>query len=179
MTETQDETDESEEVSREEMDHLIRNHMYGSFGIGLIPFPFVDIAALTILQVKLVKEIADAYEIPFSREKIKNVLFPLVSAVTPSFIAPSLTSLIKVVPIVGQTAGAVTMPVISGAVTYATGQVFVSHFESGGTLLNINVAKMKAHYSDMFEKGKGIALNLKKEKEKEEEEQKETAAKED
>ena len=36
---------------------------------------------------------------------------------------------------IGQSTGAITMPVIAGASTYAIYKVFVQHFESGGTFL--------------------------------------------
>ena len=43
---------------------------------------------------------------------------------------------------------------ISGAsVTYATGEVFVQHFESGGTLLDFDVEKAKSQFKKALKKG--------------------------
>jgi hypothetical protein len=43
------------------------------------------------------------------------------------------------------------MPGFSSAATYAIGQVFIKHMESGGTLLDFNVEKMREHFIDEFE----------------------------
>ena len=49
------------------------------------------------------------------------------------------------------------MPVMAGAITYATGKIFTSHFEAGGTLLDFNPDTMKEYYKELFEKGKTVA----------------------
>ena len=41
-------------------------------------------------------------------------------------------SLLKALPLVGQTLSVLTSPIIAGAMTYALGQVFNRHFASGG-----------------------------------------------
>ena len=151
------------DVSQEDVDKIIRKYMYGSFGVGLIPLPIVDVAGLALIQRQLIRELSSAYEVPFTKKDFKNILIPLISAAVPALIVPSLASLIKIIPIVGQTVGAVTMPVVTGGVTYATGQVFSQHFASGGTFLDFNVNAMKASYKDLFEKGKGIASKMNKE----------------
>ena len=72
-----------------------------------------------------------------------------------------LSSLIKCIPLIGQTTGAVTMPVVSGASTYAVFKVFVQHFEAGGTFLDLDPSKVKAYFAEQFKKGKKVATELK------------------
>jgi hypothetical protein len=54
------------------------------------------------------------------------------------------------------------MPVISGASTYAIYKVFIQHFESGGTFLDLDPAKVKSYFAEQFTKGKKVAVDLKK-----------------
>jgi hypothetical protein len=47
----------------------------------------------------------------------------------------------------------ISYPVAAGASTYAVGKVFMLHFESGGTLLDFDPAKMKNYYRETYRKG--------------------------
>jgi hypothetical protein len=47
-----------------------------------------------------------------------------------------------------------TLPMISGAATFAVGRTFVQHFESGGTYLDFDVAGAKQLFADRFAEGK-------------------------
>ena len=40
---------------------------------------------------------------------------------------------------------------------YAMGQLFVQHFESGGTFLTFDPEKVRGHYAELFEEGKELA----------------------
>lgn len=146
------------EVLSEDMDRLIKNHVWASVGVGLVPIPLLDMVALTGIQINLVRKIANVYGIPFMKDKVKNILGALVGSVIPSTMGlPLGASMAKFIPVIGQTVGAVTMPVISGAATYAVGKVFTQHFASGGTLLTLDPEKVKAYFAEMFEKGKAVA----------------------
>jgi uncharacterized protein (DUF697 family) len=61
------------------------------------------------------------------------------------------------IPVVGQTAGGMTMLATGGACTYALGKVFVQHFESGGTFLDFDPEKVKAYFAEKFKEGKKFA----------------------
>lgn len=52
------------------------------------------------------------------------------------------------------------MAVLSGASSFALGQVFIKHFETGGTILDFDVDRLKKYYNEMFEKGKEVAQDL-------------------
>ncbi len=148
----------SGEVTKPELDRLIRHHVWASIGVGLVPIPLADMVALTAIQINLVRKIAKAYEIPFLRDKVTNILGALVGSIIPSHAGvPLAASIAKTVPVIGSTAGAVTMPVIAGAATYAVGKVFVQHFASGGTFLTFSPDKVKDYYAEMLKEGQEIA----------------------
>ncbi|MBF0396357.1 MAG: DUF697 domain-containing protein [Desulfobacterales bacterium] len=155
------ETQELKEVSQEQIDKLIRNNVLVSMGFGLIPIPLVDFAAITGVQLNMIRILAKMYEVPFSKDKGKHIIASLIGGTIPASFGGILTSLVKVVPIIGQTTGALVMPVLAGGTTYAIGKVMVQHFASGGTFLNFNPEQVKEYYSDMLSKGKEVASKIK------------------
>ncbi len=148
----------SGEVAKPDLDRVIRHHVWASIGIGLVPIPLVDMVGLTAIQLNMVRKIAKAYELPFIRDKVKNVVGSLVGSAIPTAAgAPLAASIAKSVPVIGWTAGAIAMPVIAGAATYAVAKVFVQHFASGGTFLTFDPDKVKEYYAEMLKEGREVA----------------------
>ena len=145
-----------------ETDRMIRNHVYGAMGVGLIPVPVVDFLALTGIQVRLLYKLAKFYGVEFSKNRAKGIISALIGSFVPVAAAGPLASMIKIVPIIGQTTGALTMLVTGGACTYAVGQVFVQHFESGGTFLDFNPETVRVYFAEQFKEGQKVAAELKK-----------------
>ena len=55
---------------------------------------------------------------------------------------------------VGSIIGIITLKILSGASSNATGELFKKHFETGGTFLDFNLDRLKKYYDEKFEKGK-------------------------
>ena len=158
------------DVPKEELDKTIRHHVWGAMGVSLVPIPLVDLAALTGVQINLVRVLAKQYEIPFLKDTVKNILSVLIGSATPVAVGvPLAASLAKFIPFLGEAIGVITMPIVAGASTYAVGKVFIQHFASGGTFLTFNPEKVKAYYAEMFKEGEKVTTEMKKEKEKEKE----------
>ncbi len=147
-------------VSKEELDRILHHHTLAASGVGLLPIFAADIAGLITIQLRMLKEIAELYEVPYRKEAVKKVLTSLIGSMFLANSFPWLASAVKLIPIVGQTLGTVTMPIICSASTYATGKVFIQHFDSGGTLLTFDPEKVKAYYAEMLKEGKSIAANI-------------------
>jgi uncharacterized protein (DUF697 family) len=133
---------------------VIDKYAKWSFGVGFIPVPAVDLVALTGLQMKMVSEIAHIYEQSFSQDKLRSTLGALIGAALPQSVGASL---IKSIPVIGTALSWTTVPAASAAATYAVGTVFVKHFVSGGTFLNINLSFMSQktkEISDKYRKNK-------------------------
>lgn len=158
-----EQTAEKDIESKEEVDKAIRQYTIGSMGVGLIPVPLIDIAALTAVQLKLLHRMANIYQKPFVQSEVKPLLTALVGSTITVSVARTLSSLVKFVPLIGSTTGMMTMPVLAGASTYAVGKAFKFHFDAGGSFSDFNKEKMKAYYAKMFNEGKEVAENLKKE----------------
>ncbi|KPA18229.1 GTPase [Candidatus Magnetomorum sp. HK-1] len=151
-------------VSAEQISKLIRHHVYGSMAVGLVPIPVVDFLGITGVQLNMVRKMAGYYDIPFSKELTKNLIISLIGGAVPAAAAYPLASSVKFIPIIGQSLGAVSMPIIAGASTYAVGKVFYRHFASGGTFLTFDPEKARAYYDEMFQKGKDVVKGMKADK---------------
>lgn len=135
-------------------DSLIKKHMFASMASGLIPMPWVDAAALTALQLNLLRCLADVYGVDFSSQLGKSVIAALAGGALPANLSAQVATLAKGLPGIGWLAGAGSAAVLGGASTYALGKVFVQHFESGNTLLSFDPQKVRAYYAQQYERGK-------------------------
>ena len=149
-------------VSTEEIDKIIRHHVYAAMAVGLAPIPLVDMMGLSVIQLDLIRAVAKKYNVSFKKNAAKNVITSLVGGLLPVELAPVFASFIKCIPVVGTLTGAVSMSLMGAASTYAVGRVFVKHFESGGTLLDVDTEKVQEKFKEQYEKGKEYVSSLKK-----------------
>lgn len=140
---------------------IIKKHMYWSVSAGLIPFPLIDIAAVSAIQTDMLKSLCDFYKVDYSQEKGKAWITALTAATLSSVLARTGASVVKVIPAVGTLVGMTSMAILSGASSYAVGNVFVNHFEEGGTLYNFNTDNFKKFYQEKLEEGKELAKKMK------------------
>ena len=143
--------DETIEARRHEASSIIKTYMGWSAGAAFLPVPYLDLAAVTALQIKMVADLAAVYEVPFSRNVVKTIIAGLLGSVLPSTLARGLSSFIKAIPGIGTFLGVITAPAFSTASTYAVGKVFVQHFEAGGNVLNFDADAMREHFKHEFE----------------------------
>ncbi len=147
-----------EGISRDESaTALVRRFSLYAAGTSLIPVPVLDLLATSGVQVKMVRDLAELYQVEFSADATKSVISALVGTLGAQYAAVGASSLVKIVPFVGQVASTIVAPGLAGAVTYGLGQVFVRHFSMGGTLLTLDVEKMRAYFKEEVEKGKDSA----------------------
>ena len=139
----------------------VKNHMWWSMGAGLIPVPFVDLVAVSGVQLKMIAEISKIYNVPFQEGRGKAVVGALIGYVVPSSMSFGLVgSLLKAVPVVGVLVGAPSMALFCGASAWALGNVFIQHFESGGTFLNFKPEEVKEYFKTQFEEGRKMAATM-------------------
>lgn len=139
---------------------IVRNHVMWSMGAGLTPVPLVDMAAVSAVQLNMIRNLCEKYDVEYSKSLGKS----LITALIGSSVARVGASLVKGIPIVGFILGGVSMSVLSGATTFAIGQVFISHFEANGTMENFDVESWKKIFEEQFEIGKDFASRIKKER---------------
>jgi len=132
----------------------VTNHAWGNAAIGLIPIPVLDLVALTGVQVKMIAGLAKIYDLDFKPDRARSLVVALLGSLGSLTVAGGIfLSVLKFVPFLGVQASVVTLPAVAGAVTYAVGKVFISHFEAGGTLLDLDPQKMKKYFQEQYAHG--------------------------
>lgn len=151
----------SEKTEREShADTIIKNHIVWSMGAGLIPVPIVDFFAVSGIQLDMIRQLCKLYDQDFKESEGKAI----ITSLTGSGIARmGAKAMVKFIPGIGSVIGGVTMAVLSGASSYALGEVFKKHFETGGTFLDFDPKRLKKLYDEKFEKGKKVAEQIKRE----------------
>jgi uncharacterized protein (DUF697 family) len=160
----------SENVDQTKLDSandLVKKWMWWTMGAGLIPVPFVDLAAVSGVQLKMLSDLSKLYDVKFSENKGKAIIGALLGSVVPNSLAGGgVGSILKLIPLVGTVLGGVSMSLFSGAATYAIGHSFIQHFESGGTFLDFDPVKVKDYFNAKFEEGKVVASEMEEKKAK-------------
>ena len=145
---------------RQEADKVVRKHVLYSLGAGLVPVPLIDIAAVTAVQIDMLRQLATIYGADYDASKGKA----FASALAGTTFARIGASVVKTLPGIGSVVGGVSMSVLSGASTYAIGSVARGVFESGGDLISANLDAAKEAYRQRFEEGKQFISRLRQER---------------
>ena len=138
-------------------DRIIKKYVLLSSGAGLIPLPLADLAAVTAVQVAMLQEISKLYGVEAPEPLLQN----FVTGLTGGMLARIGASAVKAIPGIGTLLGGASMLVMSGASTYAVGQVAKRELESRGDLAKIDMNRAKRDYATAYESGKEVVANLK------------------
>ena len=140
----------------EQASQVVDRFSLWSGAAGLVPIPIVDVAAVAGVQLQMLRRLSDIYGVPFADNRGKSVITALAGAIIPASTATTTAmtfgSLIKGIPGIGTTIGALTMPVYAAGVTFVIGRVFMKHFASGGTLLDFDPPDYKEFIKTQQEK---------------------------
>jgi uncharacterized protein (DUF697 family) len=146
----------TDEQREEQASQLVDRFSLWSGAAGLVPIPLVDMAAIAGVQLQMLRKLSEIYGVPFVDNRGKSVITSLVGAIVPhsTAVTAGMTfgSLVKGIPGIGWTVGALTQPVFAAGVTYVVGKVFMKHFASGGTLLDFDPPDYKDFIKTQQEK---------------------------
>ena len=148
----------------------VNKYIAFSAGVGLLPLPFINTAGITALQLRMLQVLSEAYDVPFSRDLGKKIIGSLLGSIVPTSLSGTLggvaslfASSAQVAQVAGSIVGRLSMPLFAGASTYAIGQVFIQHFESGGTFLDFEPAKVREYFRRQFGRGRDLASEARQE----------------
>jgi uncharacterized protein (DUF697 family) len=134
-----------------------------SVAASLVPVPFVDLIAISGIQVKLIHDLCKIYGVCFEHRIALAVATGLTGgAVTKGVAMTATRAVARSMPGVGTLMTVAFEPTLSYATTYAIGSAFISHFEADGTLHNFNPDSMKEHFAEQLNKGKALFKQSKK-----------------
>lgn len=138
---------------------IIKNHVGFSLGAALIPLPGADLLAVSGVQLNMLRQMAKLYNVSFFDHLGKTI----VSAIVGGSAARLGTSLVKAIPGVGTIIGELSMPILSGASTWALGRTVANHLHRGGTLEDLDLTKARKTYQTEMEEGKKMVQELRQE----------------
>jgi predicted flap endonuclease-1-like 5' DNA nuclease/uncharacterized protein (DUF697 family) len=117
--------------------NLSRRYVLLATGLALLPLPLVDITAVLTLQVKLVHDLAHLYGVTFTSRMVKPLLTSLLSSGAVSGGGLMLIGLGQSIPGFRTLIGGGFSGSLAGS-TLATSEIFIHHFEAGGTLVDVH-----------------------------------------
>lgn len=128
---------------------IVNKYALYTGGVGLVPVPLFNIAAIAAIQVKMLSKLAHNYDVPLSEDKGKTAVTALLGSVVPTALGSGIVGTVMLqVPIVGSVLAAFTVSAFAAAATFAVGKVFIQHFESGGTFLDFDPSTVRAHFRE-------------------------------
>jgi uncharacterized protein (DUF697 family) len=105
-----------------------RHRTFAAVG-GLLPLPVVNIAGVTAIILRMVKQLSELYGVPFERERTRSAIIGLMGGAAPTGLAAATASTLAfVVPGAGLFGLAVSA-VTAGVLTRGIGLVFLDYFE--------------------------------------------------
>ncbi len=118
-----------------------RHRTYAAVG-GLFPLPIVNIAGVTAINMRMVKQLSDLYRVPFERDRTRSMIIGLMGGAVPTGLgAATASTLVFVVP--GSALFGLAVSAISaGALTRGIGLVFLEHFENESMSLDMAKSSM-------------------------------------
>jgi len=146
---------------QEQARKTVKTYVLLSGGAGLIPIHYLDWVAVSGLQLKMLAEISKIYGVPFQENLGKAAIASVAGFIVPHAAATgTIGSLLKAIPGLGGIAGAPLTAVFAAGYSWALGNMFIQHFESGGTFLNFDPKRVKEYFKSQFEGTPRIAPPL-------------------
>ncbi len=134
---------------------IVRSYYSWSAAAGLLPVPLLDFAAIVGVQAKMVGELVDLYRKPVDKRLVRPLITSLLGTSGGFAVAGPLVRLLWTVPVLGPLASLFTLPAMATASCWATGRVFIDHFESGRSLHDFDPVKARADYAAQLILAKG------------------------
>ena len=150
-----------------EVNKIIRKSVYAAMGIGIVPVPFFNLAAVSASSIVMIKKLSELYGVEFKEGVAKKIVTAVIGAGVGVLASGPVESVVSAVPLIGLPLAIATKPALNGMTTYALGHMFVNHFEEGGGFVSVNMEAMKDSFSSAFNNSREWLSETIKGKEKE------------
>ena len=150
-----------------EVNKIIRKSVYAAMGIGIIPIPFVNLAAVTTSSIVMIKRLSELYGVEFKEGVARKIVTAVIGAGVGVLASGPVESVVGAIPLIGLPLAIATKPALNGMTTYALGRMFVTHFEEGGGFVSVNIDAMKDSFSSAYKNSREWLGETIKGKEKE------------
>jgi uncharacterized protein (DUF697 family) len=106
-----------------------RHKTYAAIG-GLSPLPILNVAGVTAIIMRMVKQLSGLYEVPFERDRTRSLIVSLIGGAVPTGFGTATASTLAFVLPGHALVGLGVSAIAAGALTRGIGLVFLDHFES-------------------------------------------------
>ena len=113
-----------------------RHAAYSIVG-GIVPLPLVNAASVTAINLRMVKVLSELYGVPFVRDRARAVIIALMGGIMPTGVGALTTATLLYIIPGSSLLGLAMSSVTAAACTRGIGRIFVEHFESGATTLDV------------------------------------------
>ncbi len=136
---------------------IVQRYALAAGGIGLVPAPVFDELAIAGVIGKMVYDLGQLYTVPTPHYRTKAIVATLLGGLHSAWITRYLASYaLLLFPGIGYLASATIRPVVSGAVVYAIGFIFIKQFSHGHTLDSFDTNAAKQEFERGFAAGKAF-----------------------
>jgi predicted flap endonuclease-1-like 5' DNA nuclease len=140
---------------RAQAEAIVERRAAWAFACGLLPVPLIDVAALALIQARMVEELAALYELPSTRVRAEAYVSALVGSYASTMLGLGQTRYgLAAVRLLG----AASMSVSGASITYLLGRIFIREFESGRTFMDFDPASVEAISARETDVGEPAAL---------------------
>jgi uncharacterized protein (DUF697 family) len=106
-----------------------RHRNYAALG-GLVPLPAANIASVTAVNLRMVKQLSELYGVPFQRDRTRALIIALIAGAVPTGAGLAASSTLMWIVPGGLVWGLGAAALTAGALTRGIGAVFVESFET-------------------------------------------------
>lgn len=135
-------------------ERIIYKHVLWSMASASLPIHIVDAIGVMLVQNDMIKQLCRLYEFDYNQNLGKSIVASLITTSS----AKGFSMLFKN----SRGAERVLMAALSGALTYGFGRFFISNFEKGISLIDIDLKAGEELFDEYFEKGKEVVSNMTK-----------------
>lgn len=135
----------TENTQLKKANHIINRHMLWGMAAGSFPVHLIDTLGLMFIQNDMLKQLCDLYDFDYDKNLGKSIVSSIISSTT----AKGISLIFGKDRLVNRTA----FILAAGAFTYAMGRLFISYFEKGIALIDIDFKKGEELFDEFFDKG--------------------------
>jgi uncharacterized protein (DUF697 family) len=106
-----------------------RHKNYAAMG-GLVPLPAANIASVTAINLRMVKQLSELYGVPFQRDRTRSLIIALIAGAVPTGAGLAASSTLMWIVPGGLVWGLGAAALTAGALTRGIGLVFIDSFET-------------------------------------------------
>lgn len=148
-------------IAQDEAAHaVVRNHALMAAGAGLIPVPGIDVAAVTGLQINMIRKLSEIYNVPFDPTDVRTILSSVATTGLSKLVGYAVNSYTSLFSEFGSFSDNITNGLVTGAATFGTGEIIQTHFKNGGNMLNLDYNHFIAYYKAKVQDGDLIPQDI-------------------